>query len=139
MTRMTTAADKRTLRVQLQEVVDRRGALAIAELGKQLPFEAKRLFAIHDVPPGSLRGGHAHRAQEQFIIMIAGKCTVVVDDGTVRTEEALATPAEALYVPPGIWIELKDFSAGAACVVLASDLYDETDYIRDYREFCISK
>lgn len=138
MTRMTTAGDRGAIRIRLQEVVDRRGALAIAELGKQLPFEVKRLFAIHDVPPGSLRGGHAHRVQEQFIIMMAGTCTIVVDDGRKRTEEALGTPAEALYVPAGVWIELKNFSAGAMCVVLASDLYDEADYIRDYREFCVS-
>jgi dTDP-4-dehydrorhamnose 3,5-epimerase-like enzyme len=139
MMRMATAADKGAVRVRLQEVVDHRGALAIAELGKHLPFEAKRLFAIYDVPPGGLRGGHAHRAQQQFIIMIAGKCTVVVDDGTTRAEQVLGTPAEALYVPAGVWIELKDFSAGATCVVLASDLYDEADYIRDYQEFCVSR
>lgn len=135
MTWMTTADDKGVVRVRLQEVVDRRGALAIAELGKQLPFQAKRLFAIYDVPEGSLRGGHAHRVQEQFIIMMAGNCTVVIDDGATRIEQALGTPSEALYVPPCVWIELKDFSAAAVCVVLASDLYDETDYIRDYQEF----
>lgn len=135
MTRTTTTSDKGAVRIRLQKIVDPRGALAIAELGRHLPFEAKRLFAIYDVPPGSLRGGHAHRAQEQFIIMIAGACTVVVDDGKTRTEQVLGAPSEALYVPPGIWIELKDFSVAAACVVLASDLYDEADYIRDYREF----
>ena len=122
-------------KIVLPEVLDPRGTLMFAEQGRHIPFAVKRIFAIYDVPLGIGRGGHAHRVQEQFLIMMAGACTVVVDDGACRREESLAHPTEALYVPPGVWLELKDFSPGAVCVVLSSGPYDEADYVRDYGEY----
>ncbi len=127
--------EKKHERVALPRFEDARGSLMFAEESRQIPFPVKRLFAIYDVPEGSTRGGHAHRAQEQFLVMLAGGCTVIVDDGERRTEERLQRAVEGLYVPAGLWLELKDFSAGAVCVVLSSGLYDETDYIRNYRDF----
>ena len=126
-------------RITLPEVTDLRGSLTFAEQDHHIPFAVKRIFAIYGMPAGSVRGGHAHRAQQQFLMMLAGQCTIVVDDGRSRVEETLRHPVEALYVPAGLWIELKDFSAGAICVVLASGLYDEADYVRDYREFLAHK
>jgi dTDP-4-dehydrorhamnose 3,5-epimerase-like enzyme len=122
-------------KITLPEIRDPRGNLVFAEERRHVPFAVKRVFAIYGVPPGSARGGHAHRAQEQLLVMLAGECTVVVDDGRNRTEERLETPTAALYVPAGLWLELRDFSGGAICLVLASGAYDEDDYIRDYSEF----
>jgi dTDP-4-dehydrorhamnose 3,5-epimerase-like enzyme len=122
-------------KIVLPEVRDSRGALMFAEQGRHIPFSVKRIFAIYDVPAGVQRGGHAHRAQEQFLMMLAGACKVVIDDGTSRVEESLVRPSEAIYVPAGLWLELRDFTAGAICVVLSSGPYDEADYVRDYREY----
>jgi dTDP-4-dehydrorhamnose 3,5-epimerase-like enzyme len=122
-------------KITLPELRDPRGNLVFAEEQRHVPFAVKRMFAIYGVPPGVARGGHAHRAQQQLLLMLAGECTVVVDDGLCRVEERLETPTAALHVPAGLWLELKDFSSGAICLVLASGPYDEGDYIRDYSEF----
>jgi hypothetical protein len=106
-----------------------------AEEDRQVPFAVKRIFAIYDVPVGVGRGGHAHRAQEQFLMMLVGGCTAVIDDGESRVKEPVDTPTEGLYLPAGLWLELEDFTPGAVCVVLASGPYEEADYIRDYAEF----
>ena len=121
--------------ITLPEVADERGRLMFGEEGRQIPFAIKRIFALYDVPQGARRGGHAHRRQEQFIIMLAGDCRVVIRDGASEREELLGDPTMGLYVPPIIWIELDAFSPGAVCLVLSSGVYDETDYIRDYAEF----
>lgn len=126
-------------KITLPEMRDPRGNLVFAEEQRHVPFAVKRVFAIYGVPPGSARGGHAHHAQEQLLFMLAGECTVIIDDGRSRAEERLATPTAALHVPAGLWLELKDFSRGAICLVLASGLYDEADYIRDYSEFRSAK
>lgn len=126
-------------KIALPEVRDSRGALMFAEQARHIPFEVKRIFAIYDIPCGTERGGHAHRAQEQFLMMLAGTCKVVIDDGTSRIEESLTRPSEAIYIPAGLWLELRDFSAGAICVVLSSGPYDEADYVRDYREYLARK
>ena len=122
-------------KITLPELRDPRGNLVFAEERRHVPFAVKRVFAIYGVPRGGARGGHAHRAQQQLLLMLAGGCTVVVDDGRSRVEERLETPTAALHVPAGQWLELKDFSSGAICLVLASGPYDEADYIRDYSEF----
>ncbi len=126
-------------RVQLQLIRDARGSLLVAEEQRQIPFAVKRLFAIYDVPEGGARGGHAHAVQEQFLMMLAGGCRVTIDDGRKRTVVPLTRAAEGLYIPARNWLELMDFSAGAVCVVLASGVYDEADYIRDYRDFLALK
>lgn len=110
-----------------------------AEERQHIPFAVKRMFAIYDVPKGATRGAHAHRRQEQFIVMFAGGCTIVVDNGVHKKEVSLDGPAEGLYVPAGLWLELKNFSDGAVCVVLASGPYDEADYIRTYQEFLAAR
>ena len=124
-----------TSQVVLPEFVDQRGKLMFAEMGRHIPFEVRRIFAIYDVPPGSHRAGHAHRAQHQFLIMLAGECKVVVGIGSDRSEIRLAHPTQGLHVPPRTWIDLEEFSAGSVCLVLASGLFDEADYIRDVNEF----
>ena len=125
----------RATRIALPEVLDRRGRLMFAEYGRHIPFAVKRIFAIYDVPTGEARGGHAHRMQQQLLIMLAGACTFLADDGATRCEERMQHPTESIYVPSRLWIELSDFTPGSICLVLASDLFDEQDYIRDYVEF----
>jgi dTDP-4-dehydrorhamnose 3,5-epimerase-like enzyme len=122
-------------RISLPEVGDQRGRLIVAEETRHIPFGVKRIFAIYDVPADQTRGGHAHRAQHQLIIMMVGACVIFVDDGSTNVEEHLNSRSEGLYVPPGVWIELKDFAPGSVCLVLASGLFEEADYIHDYGEF----
>jgi mannose-6-phosphate isomerase-like protein (cupin superfamily) len=120
---------------ELPERTDARGVLTFAQQDDQIPFAVKRFFALHDLPPGADRGGHAHREQHQFLVMLAGSATVTVDDGKARTEVRLDRPNLALYVPPLLWLDLSGFTAGAVCLVLASDVYAESDYIRDRETF----
>ena len=114
---------------------DARGRLGFAQQGEHIPFAVKRVFYVYDIPPGVSRAGHAHRSQHQYLIMLAGSCEVAVDDGTTRDSVELGSPQLALYAPPLTWLDLSGFSAGSVCLVLASDLYDELDYLRDYEEF----
>jgi acetyltransferase-like isoleucine patch superfamily enzyme len=114
---------------------DLRGSLSVSELGKNLPFVAKRLFLVFDVPSEEVRGEHAHKALEQFLVCVRGRVNVVVDDGKRRAEVTLDRPTLGLYVPPGIWDIQHKFSQDAMLAVLASGPYDADDYIRDYDEF----
>ena len=121
--------------IELPERADARGALTFAQQGDHIPFAPKRFFAIYGVVPGANRGKHAHRAQHQFLMMLSGSATVTVDNGATRTAVRLDRPNLALYAPPMLWLELNDFSADAVCMVLTSDVYSESDYIRDREEF----
>jgi UDP-2-acetamido-3-amino-2,3-dideoxy-glucuronate N-acetyltransferase len=121
--------------IALPDIGDERGFVLVAQAHAQVPFDIRRLFVLHDVPPGGARSHHAHRAQHQLLIMLQGRCAAVVDDGAVRTEIVLDRPSIALHAPPMLWLELGDFSAGAICAVLTSGDYDEADYIRDRAEF----
>lgn len=121
--------------VALPVIADARGKLGFAQAGSQVPFEPRRVFYLYGIAPGAERGGHAHRAQHQFLIMLAGNCRIVVDDGQNTSEVRLENPAQGLYVPPMLWLDLADFSSDAVCLVLASGVYDEADYIRDKAEF----
>lgn len=121
--------------VDLPERVDPRGTLSFGQQGDHIPFAVKRYFVLYGVPEGSSRGGHAHRAQHQFLIMASGSAKIAVDDGKSRAEVLLDRPNFALYAPPMLWLELRDFSQGAVCLVLVSDVYSENDYIRDRAEF----
>lgn len=114
---------------------DRKGDLSVVENGKTLPFDVKRVFYLYDVPGGENRGGHAHKSLNQFIVAVSGSFSVTLDDGKVRRTVTLNRPYQGLYIPAGIWDELNDFSSGAICMVLASDIFDASDYIRDYSEF----
>jgi hypothetical protein len=121
--------------IELPERADARGALVFGQQGDHIPFAVKRFFAIHGVAEGAGRGAHAHRAQHQFLVMLAGKAVVTVDDGPARTAVTLNRPNLALYAPPMLWLELDSFSADAVCLVLTSDVYAESDYVRDRAEF----
>lgn len=114
---------------------DRKGNLSVVENGLTLPFDVRRIFYLYDVPGGESRGCHAHRTLSQMIVAASGSFTVTVDDGFTKRSFPLNRPYQGLYVPPGIWASLDDFSSGAVCMVLASDVYVEDDYIRDYQDF----
>ena len=114
---------------------DRKGNLTVVENGKTLPFDVKRAYYLYDVPGGESRGSHAHRELEQLIVAASGSFEVTLDDGKERRSFFLNRPYQGLYVKSGMWRELSDFSSGAVALVLASDVYKEYDYIRDYQEF----
>jgi len=121
--------------VQLPKISDPSGNLTFIEGERHIPFEIRRVYYLYDVPDGEVRGGHAHRTLEQFIIAVAGSFKLVLDDGRERKELRLNRAYCGVYVPRMIWEELEDFSPGSVCLVLASELYDETDYYRDYAGF----
>ena len=112
-----------------------KGNISVIENGKTVPFEVKRVYYLYDVPGGESRGGHAHEALRQLIVAASGSFNVTLDDGSVKRTFTLNRPYQGLLVVPGIWRELDDFSSGSVCLVLASHLYDETDYIRDYKKY----
>lgn len=120
--------------VELPQRRDPRGVLLFAQQPDQIPFTPKRVFVIY--PEGDAqRGAHAHRAQHQFLVMLAGSALVTVDNGVSRVKVALDRPTLALHAPPMLWLELDDFTTAAVCMVLTSDVYSESDYIRDRAEF----
>lgn len=115
---------------------DERGMLSVAELGKELSFPIKRVYYIYGVgSPEIRRGFHSHKKLRQLMICMKGSCRLLLDDGREREEFLLDSPDKSLYVGPGIWREMYDFTEDAVLVVLASETYDEDDYIRDYDEF----
>ena len=114
---------------------DRKGNLTVVENGQTLPFDVKRVYYLYDVPGGENRGSHAHKELSQLIIAASGSFTVTLDDGKCKRSFFLNRPYQGLYVKPGMWRDLEDFSSGAVCMVLASDVYLKEDYIRDYQEF----
>lgn len=126
---------KECRRVQLPRLSDGRGSLSFVEGGEQIPFGIARIYYLYGVPEGVERGGHGHRELEQLIIAIYGSFEVVLDDGHARDSFLLERPDEGLYVRPMMWREVRDFSPGAVCLVLASMPYDEADYYREYDEF----
>jgi dTDP-4-dehydrorhamnose 3,5-epimerase-like enzyme len=113
------------------------GKLTFLEGGthKDVPFDIRRIYYIYDVPPGERRGFHAHKKLEQYLICIHGSCMILLDDGTEQKNVLLDDPSVGLYVGPNTWREMYDFSPGAVLLVLASEYYDESDYIRDYEQF----
>jgi hypothetical protein len=122
-------------RVTLPETADLRGRLMFAEEDRHIPFLVRRVFAIYQVPAEQTRGAHAHRTCHQFIVMLAGGSTISIDEGAETCEERLDHPTQGLYAPPLVWIELKEFTPDAVCLVLASEHFDEADYVRDRVEF----
>ena len=114
---------------------DRKGNISVVENGITVPFDVKRVYYLYDVPGGESRGSHAHKELSQLIIAASGSFRVTLDDGNVKRSFILNRPDQGLYVKPGIWRDLDDFSSGAVCMVLASEVYKEDDYIRDYNNF----
>ena len=122
---------------------DRKGNLSVVEnadpstgsVQGTLPFDVKRVYYLYDVPGGENRGSHAHKELSQLIIAASGSFRVTLDDGKCKRSFFLNRPYQGLYVKPGMWRDLEDFSSGAVCMVLASEVYQAEDYIRDYNEF----
>lgn len=125
----------------LPVIPDNRGNLTAIEGGKFLPFTIKRIYYLYDVPTNAYRGGHAHRALHQLVIAISGSFEVKTDNGVKRDSYFLNTAGKGLYIGPYVWRDLSNFSSNAVCLVLASEVYDEADYIRDFDQFkgCLKK
>lgn len=121
--------------IELDKHHHEKGNITVVESAQTVPFDIKRAYYLYDVPGGESRGGHAHRELRQLIVAASGSFNVTLDDGKVKRTIFLNRPYQALLVVPGIWRELDDFSSGSVCLVLASHIYDEHDYIRDYTEF----
>lgn len=114
---------------------DQRGQLVAAEVGKEIPFDIKRVYYIYDTLEGVRRGFHAHLNLQQILICVSGSCKIHLDDGNETAEVLLDKPYEGLYIANNMWREMYDFSPDAVLLVLASELYTEDDYIRDYDKF----
>ena len=114
---------------------DERGKLISIEGGKNIPFEIKRVYWIFDTAPDQDRGKHAHKNMEQIVVAMDGACQFILDDGKTREKIWLNRPDVGLYIGKNMWREMKNFSYGCKLMVLASDYYDEKEYIRDYNEF----
>jgi hypothetical protein len=119
----------------LNKIHNRAGNITIIEGLQNIPFEIKRIYYLYDIPGGEDRGGHAHKELRQLIVAASGSFNVMLDDGINKKVVTLNRPDYGLLVVPGIWRELMEFSSGAICLVLASQVYDVNDYIRDYNEF----
>lgn len=133
---MTTNTDIQL--IEIPKIQDRRGNLSVIE-GNTIPFASKRVYYLYDVPSGSKRGGHAHKKQQEFLIALSGSFDVVLKDGKSSQTVTLNRPNLGLLIVEGIWRELQNFSSGAVCLVLASDEFDEEDYIREYKNFKLFK
>ncbi|MEE0875982.1 MAG: FdtA/QdtA family cupin domain-containing protein [Fibrobacteraceae bacterium] len=121
--------------IDIPIVHDQRGNLSVVEGGNLIPFDIKRLYYLYDVPGGATRGGHAHKNLRQLIIAASGSFDVVLDNGKTRQKFSLNRSYKGLYIPTMIWREIENFSSGAVCMVLASEHYNESDYIYDYNDF----
>ncbi|MFC0605968.1 sugar 3,4-ketoisomerase [Winogradskyella pulchriflava] len=129
---------KDTTIINIPKVHDERGSLAVIEKDA-IPFAIKRVYYLYDVPSDSYRGGHAHKEQESVIIALSGSFEVIVDDGKLKKRITLNKPTQGLYIPTHIWREIDNFSSGAVCLVLASTNYNESEYVREYDDFLLSK
>jgi len=134
----STIKDCYLIALQKIESEDFKGNLSVIEKDI-IPFESKRVYYLYDVPSGAKRGGHAHKDLYQFLIPISGSFDVILKDGNSEKKETLNRPDKGLLLCPGIWRELENFSSGAVCLVLASESYDEEDYIRNYSDFLTLK
>jgi hypothetical protein len=121
--------------IELNRIHKRSGNITVVENLLQIPFEVKRVYYLYDVPGGGERGGHAHKELKQLIVAASGCFDVVLNDGKNKKVVELNRPYYGLYVVPGIWRELINFSSGAICLVLASEKYYKEDYLRDYSDF----
>lgn len=121
--------------LELPKIIDPRGSLTFVEGGNHIPFDIKRVYYLYDVPGGAERGGHAHKGLQQLIVAMSGSFDVLLKDGFEQRRFHLNRSYSGLYICPMIWRELDNFSSGSVCMVLASNIYDENDYYRDYTEF----
>lgn len=121
--------------VLLPKITDPRGNLTFLEGERHIPFNIKRVFYLYDVPTEESRGAHAHKTLHQFIICLSGSFDVEIDDGEFQGKIHLNRPWKGLHIPPMIWAAEVNFDPGSVCLVMASELFDESDYIRTYEEF----
>ena len=122
--------------ISIPKIIDEKGRGKLSVIEKSIiPFEIKRVYYLYDVPSDAFRGGHAHKNLIQFMIALSGSFEVKIDDGSNNKKVMLNKPNKGLLIPSGIWREMDNFSAGAVCLVLASEFFDESDYFRDYNSF----
>jgi len=124
--------------ISIPKIEDRRGNLSVIE-NDTVPFDIKRVYYVYDIPSGAERGGHSHKNLQEFLVALSGSFDVVLNDGISERVVILNKPNIGLLIPTGTWRELKNFSSGAVCLVVASEVYIEDDYIRDFDEFMCSK
>src|SRR6187431_1916402 len=117
--------------VSIPKIEEPRGNLSVIE-NDTVPFDIKRVYYLYDVPSGSERGGHAHKELKQFLVALSGSFDVILNDGKEEIIITLNKPFQGLLINPGIWRELQNFSSGSVCLVVASEVYEEEDYIRDF-------
>ncbi len=127
------------LLMPLNKVYNRAGNITIVENHNNIPFAIKRVFYLYDIPCGKARGGHAHKSLQEIIIAASGAFDVLIDDGLNKRNITLNRPDYGLHIVPGIWFDLHNFSSGAISLVMASELYKEDDYIKDYNHFVTIK
>lgn len=125
--------------IDISKIHNQAGNITVAENEKNMPFAIKRIYYLYDIPGGEARGGHAHYELEQYVIAASGSFDVVLDDGANKRRITLNRPYMALHIVPGLWRELDNFSSGSITMVLASEVYEEKDYIRDYTKFLEEK
>jgi dTDP-4-dehydrorhamnose 3,5-epimerase-like enzyme len=121
--------------ISLPQIGDRSGHITFVNNMKEVPFDIKRIYYLYDVPGGESRGGHAHYKLQQLLVAVSGSFDVMIDDGRNKQTISLNRPNYGLYITPGIWRDLVNFSSGSVLLVLASEVYEEEDYIRDYNIF----
>jgi WxcM-like, C-terminal len=121
--------------IQLPKIEDSRGNLSFLESNVHIPFAIERVYYLYDVPGGSNRGSHGHKNLHQFMIAMSGSFDIILDDGVDKKLFHLSRSYYGLYISPGIWRRLDNFSSGAVCTVFASEKYDESDYLRSYDQF----
>ena len=124
-----------TALIAFPKITDPRGNLTVAQALTDVPFAIKRAYWVYDVPGGECRGGHAHKACKEVLIALSGSFHVTVDNGEERKTVLLNHPYQGLLIDTDVWRTLDDFSSGAVCLVLASEPFDEDDYIREYDDF----
>jgi hypothetical protein len=125
--------------IQLSKIHNRAGNITIVENNLDIPFDVKRIYYLYDVPSNETRGGHAHKELYQLVIGASGSFNINLNDGRNNKTIFLNRPDFGLLIVPGIWRDLSDFSSGSVCLVFASEIYSENDYIRDYDEFITLK
>lgn len=121
--------------VELGKIENNQGNLTVVQSNQNVPFDIKRVFYLYDIPGGEARGAHAHKQCHQFLVAVSGCFEVALDDGVNQRTVTLNRPFYGLHIPPGIWAAEQEFSSGSVCLVLASETFNEEDYIRDYEQF----
>lgn len=121
--------------IELCKHFNEKGNLTVVENSLHIPFNAKRVFYLYDIPGGESRGAHSHKECHQFLIAASGAFEVALDDGKAKRTVLLNRPYYGLHIPPGIWAAEQGFSSSSVCLVLTSHEYDENDYIRDYQDY----